>query len=124
MRVWAVRTLGPRFRTVVMIDDDHPLITTGPYRLLRHPSYAGSVLTLAGILLGLALGASLPLLLAPLIQSRLAVPAAFGVYPGPLVEAAVYGLLAALVFTLWPLALAAETRAAVLFQSASGRIFR
>ena len=62
LRVWAVRTLGPRFRTVVMIDDDHQLITTGPYRLLRHPSYAGSVLTLAGI--GVALGNGLSLLLA------------------------------------------------------------
>jgi len=64
LRVWAVRTLGPRFRTVVMIDDDHQLITTGPYRRLRHPSYAGSLLTLAGI--GLALGSWLSLLLAVL----------------------------------------------------------
>jgi protein-S-isoprenylcysteine O-methyltransferase len=64
LRVWAVRTLGPRFRTVVMIDDDHQLITTGPYRLLRHPSYAGSLLTLAGI--GVALGNWLSLLLAVL----------------------------------------------------------
>jgi protein-S-isoprenylcysteine O-methyltransferase len=64
LRLWAVRTLGPRFRTVVMIDDDHQLITTGPYRLLRHPSYAGSLLTLAG--LGLALGNWLSLLSAVL----------------------------------------------------------
>ncbi len=47
-----------------MIDDDHQLITTGPYRRLRHPSYAGSLLTLAGI--GLALGSWLSLLLAVL----------------------------------------------------------
>ena len=60
LRVWAVRTLGPLFCTVVVIQDDHRLITTGPYRLLRHPSYAGSLLTLAG--LGLALGSWLSLL--------------------------------------------------------------
>jgi protein-S-isoprenylcysteine O-methyltransferase len=64
LRLWAVRTLGPRFRTVVMIHDEHQLITTGPYRLLRHPSYAGSLLTLAG--LGLALGNWLSLLCAVL----------------------------------------------------------
>ena len=54
LRIWAVRTLGPQFRTVVMIQDDHRLITTGPYQLLRHPSYAGSLLTLAGLGLALA----------------------------------------------------------------------
>ena len=64
LRVWAVRTLGPLFCTVVVIQDDHRLITTGPYRLLRHPSYAGSLLTLAG--LGLALGNWLSLLVAVL----------------------------------------------------------
>ena len=76
------------------------------------------VLTLAGVAIGLVLGGGLPLALAPLIQSRLPMPAAFGLYPGPLAEAALYGILAALVFALWPLALAAETRAAVLFRSA------
>jgi protein-S-isoprenylcysteine O-methyltransferase len=60
VRLWAVRTLGRLFRTVVLIQDHHPLITDGPYRLVRHPSYAGSLLTLAG--LGLALGNWLSLL--------------------------------------------------------------
>jgi protein-S-isoprenylcysteine O-methyltransferase len=64
LRVWAVRTLGPLFCTVVVIQDDHQLITSGPYRLLRHPSYAGTLLTLVG--LGLALGSWLSLLVAVL----------------------------------------------------------
>lgn len=64
LRLWAVRTLGPRFRTVVLLQADHQLITTGPYRRLRHPSYAGSLLTLLG--LGLALGNWLSLLVAVL----------------------------------------------------------
>jgi protein-S-isoprenylcysteine O-methyltransferase len=64
LRVWAVRTLGSLFRTVVVIQDKHALIIAGPYRLLRHPSYAGSLLTLAGI--GLALGNWLSLLVAVL----------------------------------------------------------
>ena len=42
----------------------HRIIDDGPYRLLRHPSYAGSLLTLAG--LGLALGNWLSLLAAVL----------------------------------------------------------
>lgn len=64
VRLWAVRTLGPLFRTVVLIQEAHRLIDDGPYRLLRHPSYAGSLLTLAG--LGLALGNWLSLLVAVL----------------------------------------------------------
>jgi protein-S-isoprenylcysteine O-methyltransferase len=64
LRLWAVRTLGHLFRTIVLIQDRHRIIDDGPYRLLRHPSYAGSLLTLAG--LGLALGNWLSLLAAVL----------------------------------------------------------
>jgi putative ABC transport system permease protein len=76
------------------------------------------VLALAGIGLGLALGAALPLLLAPLISQALPVPAVFTLYPLPLAEAAVYGVLTALIFTLWPLARTEEVRAATLFRDA------
>ncbi|MGR3436360.1 MAG: ABC transporter permease [Shimia sp.] len=77
-------------------------------------------LTLLGLAIGLVLGVALPLLLAPVIEARLPVPAAFGIYPGPLIEAAIYGLLAAAIFTLWPLARAEEVRAAALFRDALG----
>jgi protein-S-isoprenylcysteine O-methyltransferase len=53
LRVWAVRTLGRFFRTVVMLQDDHQLVTRGPYRVLRNPAYTGTLLTLFG--LGVAL---------------------------------------------------------------------
>lgn len=76
------------------------------------------VLTLAGVLIGLILGAGLPVLFAPLIEARLPIPAVFAVYPAPLFEAAVYGLLAALIFTLWPLAKTEHIRAATLFRDA------
>ena len=75
-------------------------------------------LTVLGIALGLVLGAVAPLALAPVIEARLPVPAAFGVHPGPLVEAAIYGALTALLFTLWPLARTEEVRAAALFRDA------
>ena len=74
------------------------------------------VLAAIGIALGLALGAVAPLVFAPMIEARLPVPAAFSVYPGPLAEAALYGALTALVFTLWPLARTEEVRAATLFR--------
>lgn len=76
------------------------------------------VLTLLGIAIGLVLGAGLPLLFAPLISAALPIPAEFTIYVRPLAEAALYGLLAALVFTLWPLARTEEIRAATLFRDA------
>ncbi|MEP1694952.1 MAG: FtsX-like permease family protein, partial [Paracoccaceae bacterium] len=78
------------------------------------------VLTLFGLLVGLTLGAIIPLLIAPILEARLPVPAAFGVHVGPLFEAALYGALAALIFTLWPLARVEEVRAATLFRDGGG----
>jgi putative ABC transport system permease protein len=78
-------------------------------------------LAAVGIVLGLVLGAILPLLFAPLLAARLPVPAEFGLHPMPLLEAALYGVLTALIFTLWPLARTEEVRAATLFREAGGR---
>ena len=75
-------------------------------------------LTLLGITIGLVLGAGLPVLFAPMIEAHLPIPSAFAVYPGPLIEAAIYGLLAAMIFTLWPLAKTEDIRAATLFRDA------
>ncbi len=74
------------------------------------------LLSLAGVCAGLALGAGLPLVFGPLIQAQLPIPAAIGIYPGPLLEAGLYGVLTAFLFTLWPLARARDTRAAALFR--------
>ncbi|MBV6635551.1 MAG: FtsX-like permease family protein [Mameliella sp.] len=76
------------------------------------------VLSLVGIALGLVLGALVPILFAPLIAGALPVPTVFTLYPGALGEAALYGVLTALLFTLWPLARAEEVRAATLFRDA------
>jgi protein-S-isoprenylcysteine O-methyltransferase Ste14 len=54
LRYWAFVTLGAYFTFTVMTSDDQAVVTNGPYRFLRHPSYAGGLLILAGI--GLALG--------------------------------------------------------------------
>jgi putative ABC transport system permease protein len=62
------------------------------------------VLTAIGVGAGLALGAGLPLLIAPWLEAMLPLPVAFRLYPGPLIEAGFYGVMTALLFTLWPLA--------------------
>jgi protein-S-isoprenylcysteine O-methyltransferase Ste14 len=49
LRWWSFRTLGRYFTLDVMTSADQPVITTGPYRIVRHPSYAGLLLVLAGI---------------------------------------------------------------------------
>lgn len=78
------------------------------------------VLTALGILAGLVLGAGVPLLAAPLLEAQLPVPIAPGIHLAPLAEAALYGVLTALVFTLWPLARVEQVRAAALFRGMGG----
>ncbi|MDF2234948.1 ABC transporter permease [Albimonas sp. CAU 1670] len=71
-----------------------------------------------GVGIGLAVGAAIPALAGPLLEDRLPVPALFDVYARPLWEAGTYGLLAALIFALWPLARARDVRAAALYREA------
>ena len=40
LRAWVMVTLGPRWTTRIIVPRNAPLITTGPYRYLRHPNYA------------------------------------------------------------------------------------
>ena len=80
------------------------------------------VLTVLGITVGVALGGALPVILAPLITSQLPVSAEFALYPQPLGKAALYGVLAALIFTIWPLARTEDIRAATLFRDATAKV--
>jgi methyltransferase len=43
LRWWCIGTLGPRWNTRVMVVPGLPLVTSGPYRLLRHPNYVAVV---------------------------------------------------------------------------------
>lgn len=52
-REWAVMALGSFFTVSVMVALDQTVVKNGPYRWLRHPSYTGSILTLAGFALAL-----------------------------------------------------------------------
>lgn len=51
-RQWAILVLGRFFSTTVKILSDHRIVKNGPYHVIRHPAYTGSLLTLLG--LGLA----------------------------------------------------------------------
>ena len=66
LRGWAFHTLGAYFTFRVQTSADQPVISTGPYRVLRHPGYTGIALVLIGFSLlygtwiGLAAMAVLP----------------------------------------------------------------
>lgn len=48
LRYAAIHILGQSFRTTIEIDKDQPVVQTGPYRYIRHPSYSGIVLFFVG----------------------------------------------------------------------------
>ncbi len=75
-------------------------------------------LALCGIVIGLVGGALAPIALAAWLKDVLPVPPVLGLYPGPLLLAAAYGLLTALAFSLWPLGRAARIPGAALFRDA------
>jgi len=65
LRWLAIRHLGRFFTTNVAIAKDHRLVDSGPYRLVRHPSYTGSLVAAFGFALSFSNGASLLIIFAP-----------------------------------------------------------
>ncbi len=57
LREWAIIILGKHFTVRVQIREKAELVTDGPYKYIRHPSYTGSLLTYFG--LPLAVGSTL-----------------------------------------------------------------
>jgi protein-S-isoprenylcysteine O-methyltransferase Ste14 len=49
LRLWSFQALGRYFTFTVTVKPDQPVVTRGPYRLLRHPGYAGGLLATIGI---------------------------------------------------------------------------
>lgn len=60
LRTWAILTLDRLFKFVVVIQDGHRVVASGPCRLLRHPSYTGGLVAFLGT--GIALDSSLSIL--------------------------------------------------------------
>ncbi len=50
LKFWAIHALGPRWTFRVLVVPGEPLVTSGPYRYLRHPNY----LAVAGEIVGVA----------------------------------------------------------------------
>ena len=92
--------------------------SVGASRQTVFMTYLTQILILAalGIVIGVVLGALIPLVALPFVPSTL-VPTRLGIYPAPLALAALFGLLTALAFSLWPVASACETKPAQLFRA-------
>jgi len=54
LRLWAIGTLGRYFKPIVHLQQDHHVVRSGPYKVLRHPAYTGLLLALFGISLTFA----------------------------------------------------------------------
>jgi methyltransferase len=56
LKYWAIATLGERWSFRVLVPPHSALVTSGPYRFMRHPNY----LAVMGELAGMALLANAP----------------------------------------------------------------
>lgn len=65
LRWYSIIHLGRFFTVDVAIAEGHRVIDTGPYRFVRHPSYAGALLAFAGLGLLTGNAISLGLFLVP-----------------------------------------------------------
>src|SRR5947207_3165994 len=66
LRWWAIITLGRFFTVDVTIEQDHELVERGPFRLVRHPSYAGVLLAFVGWALTLRNWVAMAVVLVPI----------------------------------------------------------
>jgi protein-S-isoprenylcysteine O-methyltransferase Ste14 len=54
LRLWSFAALGRYATFSIMVSEGQPVVSRGPYRLLRHPAYAGVLLICIGFGLGTA----------------------------------------------------------------------
>jgi protein-S-isoprenylcysteine O-methyltransferase Ste14 len=51
LMLWARTTLGKNWSANIVIKEEHKLITSGPYKYIRHPIYSGLILMVLGVVL-------------------------------------------------------------------------
>jgi len=76
LKWWAVAALGPAWTFRVIVRPDAPLVTSGPYRFVRHPNYVGVAGELAGVALmcgARVFGPLMTLIFCALMLKRMAV---------------------------------------------------
>jgi len=49
LRQWSIAVLGRYFSRTVGVQEGQAVVDWGPYRLVRHPAYTGSLLTIIGL---------------------------------------------------------------------------
>jgi protein-S-isoprenylcysteine O-methyltransferase len=49
LRAWSIVTLGRFFQYQIKVQPGHQVVTSGPYRFVRHPSYTGIAMSCAGL---------------------------------------------------------------------------
>jgi methyltransferase len=54
IKFWAIASLGRRWSFRVLVLPGAPLVTSGPYRWMRHPNYVGVMGELAGVAIALS----------------------------------------------------------------------
>src|SRR5918996_3921832 len=73
LRLWPVFVLGNRFSGLVAIQSGHTLVSSGVYRVIRHPSYLGLLINSLGWSLAFrsGVGVLLTVLLIPPLLARI-----------------------------------------------------
>jgi protein-S-isoprenylcysteine O-methyltransferase Ste14 len=51
LRTWSMRSLGESYSRTLRTEGDQQVVDQGPYRIVRHPGYLGSLLTWTGFAL-------------------------------------------------------------------------
>jgi protein-S-isoprenylcysteine O-methyltransferase len=75
LRFWAMRTLGEFFTRTLVVHDDQRLVSSGPYRAVRHPGYLAHLLAIpsaSALLSGsLSIGAAALIVLGAVYSRRI-----------------------------------------------------
>jgi protein-S-isoprenylcysteine O-methyltransferase Ste14 len=73
LRLAPVFVLGSRFSGLVAIQEEHKLVTSGLYQVIRHPSYLGLLVALFGwaLIFRSSIGVLISLLLLPPLIARM-----------------------------------------------------